>query len=75
MRILGCLGSGEDLFKRGVVSGLLKQRQSPDVTIQDVIGEVSRSEAQTAWHAGLLRNRRESVEQGLPILCFPPANS
>ena len=35
------LGFGEDVFKGGVVSGLLEQRQSPDATVEDVIGEVS----------------------------------
>ena len=44
------VGLGENLFKGGVVSGLFKQRESSDTTIQDVIGKVASSKAWTAWH-------------------------
>jgi len=46
------VGLGENLFKRAVVSGFLKERESPDTTIQDMIGESAGGEAWTAWHAG-----------------------
>jgi hypothetical protein len=42
------------LLKRGVVSGLVKQRESPNATIQDVIGEVSSSKAWAAWNGKFL---------------------
>jgi hypothetical protein len=44
------VGLRQNLFKGGVVSGLLKQRESADATVQDVIGEVSSSETWTARH-------------------------
>jgi len=44
------VGLGENLFKGGVVSGCLKERESPDAAIQDVIGEVAGGEAWTARH-------------------------
>ncbi len=37
---------------RGVVSGLVEERQSSHSMIQDVLGEVSSSEAWTARHGG-----------------------
>lgn len=46
------LGFGENLFKGGVVSGLLKEREPSDTPVQHMIGEVSRSEAWTAWPGG-----------------------
>ena len=39
------LGFGETLLKRGVVSGLLKEREPSHTTVQHVIGEVSGGEA------------------------------
>jgi hypothetical protein len=47
------LGFGQNLFKGGIVSGLLEEGESSHTTVQDVIGEVSRSEAWTAWHGGM----------------------
>jgi len=44
------VGLGENLFKGGVISGCLKERESSDTTIQDVIGKISGGEAWTAWH-------------------------
>ena len=46
------VGLGENLFKGGVISGCLEERESPDTTIQDVIGKVTSNKAWTAWHAG-----------------------
>ena len=43
-------GVSENLLKRRIVSWLLKQRESSDTTVQDMIGEVSSSEARAAWH-------------------------
>ena len=41
---------GENLLKGSVVSGVLKQGESPNPTVQDMIGEISSSEAWAAWH-------------------------
>jgi hypothetical protein len=46
------MGLGENLFKRRVVSGFLKELESPDTTVQDMIGEISGGKAWTARHAG-----------------------
>jgi hypothetical protein len=42
------VGLSENLFKRGVVSGFVEERQSSYAAIQDMIGEVSSSEARAA---------------------------
>jgi hypothetical protein len=49
-----CLGVSlsQNLLKRGVVSGLVKQRESPDSAVEDMIGEASGSEARAAGHSG-----------------------
>lgn len=44
------VGLGENLFKGGVVSGFLEERESSDPTIQDVIGKVAGGKAWTARH-------------------------
>ena len=44
------LGLGQNLLKRGVISGFLKQGKSPNPTVQDMIGEISSSKAWTARH-------------------------
>ena len=46
----GVLGLGENLLKRRVVSGLVKQGESPDSAVEDMIGEVSGSKSWTARH-------------------------
>jgi hypothetical protein len=40
----------ENLFKGGVVGGLLKEREASHPPIQDVIGEVSSGDTGTARH-------------------------
>jgi hypothetical protein len=40
----------QNLLERGIVSRLLKQGEPPNPTVQDMIGEISSSEAWTAWH-------------------------
>jgi hypothetical protein len=44
------VGLSQNLLKCGVVSRLVKQRESPDSAVEDMIGEVSSSEARAAWH-------------------------
>jgi hypothetical protein len=60
------VGLSENLFKRGVVSRLLKQRKPPDTTVQDVIGEVSSSKARATGHGDLVPNPRNTVKKRLP---------
>ena len=40
----------QNLLERGIVSRLLKQGEPPNPTVQDMIGEISSSEAWAAWH-------------------------
>lgn len=44
----------QDLARNGGVSGLVKQWESADSTVEDMIGKVSRSEAWGAGHRGSL---------------------
>ena len=44
------VGLGQNLLKGGVVSGFLKQRESPDTAVQDMIGEIPSSEVRATWH-------------------------
>ena len=61
------VGLGENLLKRGIVSGLVKQREPSDTTVQDMIREVSSSEAWAIFY----RNRCDAVKKRLPttFLC------
>ena len=43
------VGLGQNLLKRGVVGGLVKQRESTDSAVEHMIGKVSSSDA---WAAG-----------------------
>ena len=59
----------------GVVSGLVEEQESSDAAVQNVIGEVSSSEAWTVRHADLLPNlespcfcARSSIEIVLPLI-------
>lgn len=71
------LGFSENLLKRGVVSGLLKERQPTHAPVQHVISTVSSSEARAAWHAevsteiGMDLSRRDSR----PLLLRPDYSS
>ncbi len=47
---------GENLLRGGVVSGFLKQGESPASAVEDVVGEISGSKAWTAWHDRVLSN-------------------
>ena len=69
-----CLGLGlsQDRFKRGIVSGLVKQREPPDTTVQNMVREVSRSKARTARHAKVLPTRSPSVKNRFPTPFFLP---
>ena len=60
------LGLSQDRFKRGIISGLVKQREPPDTTVQNMIREVFRSKAKAARHAKLLPTRPPSVKKRLP---------
>jgi hypothetical protein len=64
------VGFSENLLKRSVVSWLLKQRESSDTTVQDMIGEVSSSEARAAWHVPSLPKLHELVKKRLPTPFF-----
>jgi len=44
------LGFRQDVLKRGVVRGLLKQRESPNSTVEDMIGKIASCEARPARH-------------------------
>jgi hypothetical protein len=44
---------GENLLRGGVVSGFLKQGESPALAVEDVVGEISSSKAWTAWYTGV----------------------
>jgi hypothetical protein len=49
------VGFGQNLLKRGVVSGLVnqrEQRESSNSSVEDMIGEISSSEAWAAGHGG-----------------------
>jgi hypothetical protein len=60
------LGLSQDRFKRGIVSGLVKQREPPDTTVQNMIREVPRSKARVARHAKVLPTHPPSVKKRLP---------
>jgi hypothetical protein len=60
------LGLGQNLLKRGVISGFLKQGKSPNPTVQDMIGEISSSKAWTARHADVLPNPPRSCQEKTP---------
>jgi hypothetical protein len=42
------VGLSQNLLKCGVVRGLVKQWESPDSAVEDMIGEVTSNEARTA---------------------------
>jgi hypothetical protein len=65
------MGLGQNLLKGDVVRRLLKQRESPDAAVQDMIVEGSSSEARAAWHADLLPDRRDLVKKRLPTPFIP----
>jgi hypothetical protein len=44
------VGLSQNLLKRGVVSGFLKQWESSDSAVEDMIGEVTSNEARAAGH-------------------------
>jgi len=44
------VGFSQSLLERSIVSRLLEQREPPNPTVQDMIGEISSSEAWTTWH-------------------------
>jgi hypothetical protein len=44
------VGLSQNLLKRGVVSRLVKQRESSDSAVEDMIGEFSSSEAGATRH-------------------------
>ena len=60
------LGLSQNRFKRGLVSGLVKQREPPDTMVQNMIREVPRSKARAARHAKVLPTRPPSVKKRLP---------
>lgn len=59
-------GFGENPLKGDVVRRLLKQRQSTDTAIENVIGQVSGSEARAAGHADCVPVLTGSVKKRLP---------
>ncbi len=64
------VGLSQNLLKCGVVSRLVKQRESSNSSVEDMIGEASSSEARAAWRI-FYRNRRDVVKKRLPppFLC------
>ena len=62
--------------KGSVAIGNLKERESPNVTAQHMIGEVSRSEAWAAWDGGLLPKLSRSREEkdSRPLFLSAAAN-
>ena len=42
------VGLSQNLLKRGVVRGLIKQRESSNSAVEDMLGEISSSETWTA---------------------------
>jgi hypothetical protein len=60
------LGFGQNLLKRGIVSGLLKQRKATDSAVEYMIGKISSSETRSTRHGNLLPNPRHRVKKRLP---------
>lgn len=44
------VGFSQNLLEGSVVGGFLKQGEASNPTVQDMIGEISSSEAWAAWH-------------------------
>jgi hypothetical protein len=64
----------QNFLTRGIVSGLVKQREPSDTTVQDMIREVSSSKAWTARHG---RSSTKTVvilsrKDSRPLFCVVP---
>jgi hypothetical protein len=44
------LGFGQNLFKRGIISGFLEEGEASHPTIQDMVGKGAGNKSGTTWH-------------------------
>lgn len=68
------VGLGQNHFNDNVVSRFLKQGESPDSAVKDVVGEISSSKAWTAWYTGVCNEigMRLSRKDSRPLLLSSP---
>jgi len=71
------VGLSQNLLKRGVGRGRIKQRESSNSVVDDMIGEISSRETWTAWHADLLPKPSRACQEKTPdpFSVPPPAAS
>ena len=71
------VGLGPNLLKGQVVSRSLKQGEPPNPTVEDMIGEVSNSEAWAAWYDGLFAENvvRLSLKRVPTLFCRAGSSS
>ena len=69
------VGLSQNLLTRGVVRGRIKQRESSNSAVEDMIGEISSRETWTAWHAHLLPKPSSSCHEKTPDPFSVPPNS
>jgi len=60
------MGLGQNLLKGDVVRRLLKQREPPDTTVQDMIRKISSCKAGAAGHTALVSIPETRVKKRLP---------
>ncbi len=71
------VGLGQNHFNDNVVSRFLKQGESPDSAVKDVVGEISSSKAWTAWYTGVCNEigMRLSRKDSRPLLWISAGHS
>jgi hypothetical protein len=60
------MGLGQNLLKGDIVRRLLKQREPPDTTVQDMIRKISSCKAGAAGHTALVSIPETRVKKRLP---------
>lgn len=61
------MGFGQNLLKGEIVGGFLKQRQSPNPSVQDEIGESVGSQSGAARHGRSSNEAKRCCHESLPI--------
>ena len=66
------MGLGQNLLKGDVVRRLLKQREPPDTTVEDMIRKISSCKAGAAGHTALVSIPETRVKKRLPTPFIRP---
>ena len=66
------IGLGQNLLEGDVVRRLLKQREPPDTTVQDMIRKISSGKAGAAGHTALVSIPETRVKKRLPTPFIDP---